>query len=218
MDQNTDAKTSAASIAQERDALLTEIGKSELVLGQVRVANVNAWPAHDGRALEVKPSFPRQMPTGRPCLNEYPVGATSVADLAVMRSCVVSSVEGHPLSFAIPRPERACHVWGVAPLAHPGVVRCTTIATHTKQYGVDRSEPLVDAAGFPRSDVDVHAIRIARNEIAGKFTRQHLPLTESARPTIPQCVGMGRRGLSAHTQLQQRALHHMCMPCHAVYT
>jgi len=35
-----------------------------------------------------------------------------------------------------------------------------------EQHGVGRAEALVDAAGFPRNDVDVHAVRIARSELA----------------------------------------------------
>lgn len=42
------------------------------------------------------------------------------------------------------------------------------------QNGVGMDDPLLDKAGFPRSDIDVHAVRIARHDIAGN------PKTECA--------------------------------------
>ena len=37
-----------------------------------------------------------------------------------------------------------------------------------KSQGVDMEEPLVDAEGFPRSDIDVYQVRHARSNIRSK--------------------------------------------------
>jgi 26S proteasome non-ATPase regulatory subunit 9 len=36
-------------------------------------------------------------------------------------------------------------------------------------------QPLVDAEGYPRADLDVHAVRNARSEIASQFTPKKNP-------------------------------------------
>eukprot|EP00040_Diaphanoeca_grandis_P039322 m.258759 g.258759 ORF g.258759 m.258759 type:complete len:190 (+) comp37039_c0_seq1:193-762(+) len=44
--------------------------------------------------------------------------------------------------------------------------KITSLVAYLNESGVGEKEPLIDSAGFPRADVDVHGIRIARHELA----------------------------------------------------
>jgi hypothetical protein len=51
----------------------------------------------------------------------------------------------------------------------------------SSQLNIRPDEPLVDAQGYPRTDINVHSIRNLRNRLAGKSRSVRLQQTESSQ-------------------------------------